>query len=476
METGGDAQRPWTDHAQLADVLAGWRTAWSGRALFAVTGGPNWVRLHLEGAERDGILLTDVGGARLVLACRGALPAPLTAALPGRRDHPLKGLLAGARLERLGLLPDDRIAAFGLTRPDGAPLVLLHRLFGARGDTTLLDAGGRLLWARHRPPHDLLTRIPPPATWSSGTPAPDTLSAPGLDHLATNLAAGIVTGFTAALVRRLRGAERRAANLEADLAVAVRGDELRRRAEALAAHLHLVRIGQAVIEVTDPRSGEPLELELDPALPPAANLEAAFRRARKAERGRGILAERLEEARREVQSLTQAEAAADDLPADPPLDRLAALLAWRDATSGLIPAGQSGRVHAPEEPARPFRRYLLDGRWEVWIGRSNTENDELTHRASHAQDIWLHAQGVAGSHVILRTGGKPEQVPRPVIIKAAALAALHSKAKHSGLVPVIWTERRYVRKPRKAPAGLAVCLREQNVFATPGVPDGAVPI
>ena len=476
MENGGQARRPWLEHGALADVLAGWRSAWCGRDLFAVTGGADWVRLHLAGEARDGILLTDVGGARLVLACRGALPPPLAAALPARRDHPLKGLLAGARLERLGLLPDDRVAAFGLARPDGAPLVLLHRLFGARGDTTLLDAGARLLWARHRPPHDLLARIPPPATWRSGTPAPDTLSAPGLDHLVSSLAAGIATGFGAALVRRLRGAERRATNLEADLAVAEQGDELRRRAEALAASLHLLRPGLARIEVTDPRTGSPLELDLDPALPPAANLEAAFRRARKAERGRGILAERLEEARREVRDLAGAVAAADDLPADPPLDRLAALLAWRDAGAGLIPAGQSGRVHAPEEPARPFRRYLLDGRWEVWIGRSNTENDELTHRASQARDIWLHAQGVAGSHVILRTGGKPEQVPRAVIVKAAALAALHSKARHAGLAPVIWTERRYVRKPRKAPAGTAACLREQSVFATPGVPDGAVPI
>ena len=259
--------------------------------------------------------------------------------------------------------------------------------------------------------------------------------------------------------------------------MAEQGDELRRRAEALAAHLHLLRPGLAQHRghrsphaarpwnwtwirpcrrrpTWRPRSGGPARPSAAAASWPNAWTTPAAR----------------------CSDLARAVAAADDLPADPPLDRLAALLAWRDAGAGLIPAGQSGRVHAPEEPARPFRRYLLDGRWEVWIGRSNTENDELTHRASHAQDIWLHAQGVAGSHVILRTGGKPEQVPRAVIVKAAALAALHSKAKHSGLVPVIWTERRYVRKPRKAPAGTAVCLREQSVFATPGVPDGAVPI
>ena len=106
------------------------------------------------------------------------------------------------------------------------------------------------------------------------------------------------------------------------------------------------------------------------------------------------------------------------------------------------------------------------------MGRNNKENDQLTHRASHLRDIWLHAQGVAGSHVILRTAGKPESVPKAVLHKAAALAALHSKARHSSLVPVIHTERRYVRKPRKAGPGLAVCLQEKNVFVEPGVAPG----
>ncbi|MCB1185353.1 DUF814 domain-containing protein, partial [bacterium] len=133
------------------------------------------------------------------------------------------------------------------------------------------------------------------------------------------------------------------------------------------------------------------------------------------------------------------------------------------------------RRRTPEEPARPFRRYLIDGRWEVWIGRSNTENDELTHRAAHNRDIWLHAQGVPGSHVILRTAGRPEQVPRTVLAKAAALAALHSKARHAGLVPVIHTEKRYVRKPRKAPAGTAVCLQDSSLFVAPGVMAGVEP-
>ena len=60
--------------------------------------------------------------------------------------------------------------------------------------------------------------------------------------------------------------------------------------------------------------------------------------------------------------------------------------------------------------------------------------------------------------------------------QAAALAALHSKARHAGLVPVMHTERRYVRKPRKSPPGTATCLRYESVMVAPGVPAGAEPI
>ncbi|MFO7608009.1 MAG: NFACT RNA binding domain-containing protein [Candidatus Krumholzibacteriia bacterium] len=470
------APRPWTEHGRLGGLLAGWRERWAGRPLFAVTAGAEWVRLHLEGADREGILLAAVPGALAIAACRGRLPAPLEAALPPRRDHPLRPLLAGAVLRDLGVLPEDRVAAFALALPDGGTVHLLHRLFGARGDTALVATDGRLLWARHRPPHALLSRVPPGGTWTVGTAAPDDLSAPALDHLAVVLADRDSAALGAALARRLRAAERLTANLTADLAVADQGEELRRRAEALAARLHELRPGQARLETLDPRDGAPLVIDLDPALTPAANLDAAFRAARKADKGRGVIAARLADAQSACDHLAAALAAGEGLPAAPPLDRLAAVQAWRGAVGSLVPAPRPvGSPHAPEEPARPFRRYRIDGRWEVWIGRSNQENDELTHRASHPRDLWLHAQGVPGSHVILRTGGRPEQVPRAVVAKAAALAALHSKARHAGLVPVLWTERRYVRKPRKAPPGLATTLRAQSVFAQPEVAPGVEP-
>ncbi len=478
------ASGPLSDPALLAGLMAGWRR-WTGRTLHRVSAGPGWLRLHLEGDERVSLLLTALPGAGLIFSYAGRLPEPLHRALKPERDHPLSRLLDGARLSGAAALPGDRVAALRLDRPRGGDVVLLLQLFGDPGNAVLMDGGAVLLWSWRRPPHRLLARLPDAPVWSAAgsPPAPDAPE-PEPDAALRTLAAALVgrqgERARSLLARRRQAAGRLVENLERDLAQADQGETFRRHAEALAAVLHTVRPGTSVVETADLRDGAPLRIELDPALPPAANLDAWFRRARKAEQGRDIIAGRLEDARRDREALDRLAAGLDDLlerdaaAPEAALARLDAWLDWAAAHPGLAaPERRTGRRAAgPDEPARPFRRYLIDEKWEAWVGRSNQENDELTHRASHGRDIWLHAQGVPGSHVILRTAGHPERVPAAVLEKAAALAALHSKARHSGLVPVIHTERRYVRKPRGAPPGTAVCLRDKSLFVAPQVAPG----
>jgi len=475
-----DPLRPWTDAETLAHVLAGWRQLYAGRELFRVAAGPGWVRLHLAGNEHAGLLLCDLPGARLVVRHVGRLPAALTAALPVARKHPLQALLTGAHLVSCGLLPDDRVVAIHLNRSQAGDVVLLHRLFGARGNTTLVDRDNKLLWSRHRPPHAALAIWPVAATFTTGCSAnaPHDYDPLALTRMLTACAQQALTTNRATLNRRLKANRRLLANLDRDLLNADQGDSHRHKAEALAANLHNLTQGAAEVVLTNLTDGTPLTIALDPALTPAANMEAWFRRARKAVKGLAIIRERRDATASEQERL---EAVGTDLDTieqrdSDPAVWLAELQEWRASHAELFPRSETRpRQRAAEEPARPFRRYLIDGSWEVWVGRSSRENDELTHRAAHQRDIWLHAQGVTGSHVILRTGGHPERVPRAILEKAAALAALNSKARNSGIVPVIHTEKRYVRKPRKAAAGTAVCLRDQSLFVEPGIMKGVEP-
>jgi predicted ribosome quality control (RQC) complex YloA/Tae2 family protein len=106
----------------------------------------------------------------------------------------------------------------------------------------------------------------------------------------------------------------------------------------------------------------------------------------------------------------------------------------------------------------------------VLVGRSNAENDWLTHRHARPEDLWFHAHGVPGSHVVLRREGRKSNPSARTLEEAAAIAAFYSKARHSSKTPVIYTLRKHVRKPRGARPGLAVCEREKMIMVRPKDP------
>lgn len=483
MISGGG--HPWSDLTVVQDLAAHLRFMWVGRDIFRMAVGPDWLRLHLVGEERPGLVISSRPGSNFIFAVQGTWPEPVRRALPLIKGNLLGPLLTGAKLTGLGILPADRVLALRLETTDGQILFLLHQLFGARGNTTLIDHRAKLIWGRHPSAHELLSTIPPKETWTTGAPVKpqgwaDDLSTQMLTSFQNRLAEDIYTARHTAISRSSSTTNRLVKNLSRDLKNAHRGDEYRRTAEALAANLHTLKRGMSTADIFDLHDGSALKVELNPALTPAANMEGWFRKARKAEKGRQIITENL--AASEKLQRTQQDALAEliliqELPTS--LEKLTALHQWEDGYKALLPEARTARkqrTKTADQPARIFRRYLIDGKWEAWVGRNNKENDLLTHKASHTRDIWFHAQGVSGSHVILRTSGKPELVPKTVLEKAAGLAALHSKARHSSLVPVIYTERRYVRKPRKAPVGTAVCLQEKSIFTEPGIAPGVDPI
>jgi len=469
--------QPWRDRDRLAELAAALIRDDGGRAVHDLACGPGWAILQLGGENRPGIVLAAQPGATLVFPHAGPLPPPLRRALVrGGRVPPS---LRGYRLENIGVFADDLVLAVRLTGP-GGDRHLLHQLFGSPGNTVLIDSDGHLLWAHRLQPHPCLLNPPPPAVYATAAAASASdvaasFTTAGLDRLALQRETAIGEQVHHALARRATAAERLVVNLTADLAGADRGSELRRDAETLAVHLHELTAGLAEATLADPRDGRPRRIVLDPAAPATTTLERLFKAARRAQRGRDVIAARLDDA---SATLADARALLADLAAVPAtattLDRLAAVLDLRDRCLGAPPA--TAARQAAEAAPRPFRRFRLQGKWEVWVGRDSKENDQLTHRDSHPRDIWLHAQGVPGSHVILRTEGHPDLVPRAILAQAAAIAALHSRARHSSLVPVIWTERRYVRKPRKALPGTAVCLQERSLFVAPEIPAGAQPI
>lgn len=243
-----------------------------------------------------------------------------------------------------------------------------------------------------------------------------------------------------------------------------RSAEWEKLGNLLLANLHLVRKGIEVIELDD-WEGNHQSIRLDPKLTPAENADRLFRKARgariDAERGEGQvgeLAERLRQIDDELLRLESAERAEE-------LEDLA--VAYDISTDQSSSRGKSGEQKNATEK---FRRFEVDGGYEVYVGKSAANNDDLTVRFAKPNDIWLHARGSSGSHVIIRWNDKSTP-PRQTLEEAAMIAAFYSGAKHSSLVPVAWTWRKYVRKPKGAAPGAVVMTREEVVIVEPKLPE-----
>jgi hypothetical protein len=265
------------------------------------------------------------------------------------------------------------------------------------------------------------------------------------------------SGALSGLRRRLKKTKRILAGVEGDLEAAARSGELRHMGNLLVTWRHLLRTGMKEIKVKD-YSGHAVTIPLDSSLDPERNIRLYFKRAKKGEKGMLIIRERRSRIREEVSSI---ESRIKEISgcADP------AVLVRLNDRAGRKKSGGTGAVER-----RSLRSYRLDDRHVMLVGRTGRENDELTHRIASPGDLWFHAQGCPGSHVILRGAGR--STPKKLIRTAAETAAWFSKARSSGTVAVVYTEKRYVRRPRGSKPGTAATLRSKTIFVTPKPPPG----
>lgn len=120
------------------------------------------------------------------------------------------------------------------------------------------------------------------------------------------------------------------------------------------------------------------------------------------------------------------------------------------------------------ENSLPFHNLEIKG-YKIWIGKNAKSNDKLV-QLSHKEDVWMHARGVPGSHLIIRMANNKNMPPKDIIEEAASYAAFNSKAKGSNLVPVIFTKRKFVRKPKGSAPGAVLVQKEEVELVTPRKP------
>ena len=283
----------------------------------------------------------------------------------------------------------------------------------------------------------------------------------------------VACGAVQRWMRRLQGA---LGKLEVPATLLDWADTQERLSRTLLSEMHRIPRGATEVSLPD-YSGDGtgrVRMILDPATPVREQAERMLQQARKRRREARILPER--RARVEAE-LLEAMDWSETLGQEPGQDRLSVRermsrldeLEARLSPRGLWPVPPRVREAAP--PRLPVRWTLPDG-WILMAGRSGTENDFLTTRIARPDDLWFHVANVPGSHVVLRSpdGRATSPAPAEMVERAASLAAWLSRMRAQTSVEVRYTERKRVRKPRKAPAGTVVMDQSRSILVKPAPP------
>ena len=246
--------------------------------------------------------------------------------------------------------------------------------------------------------------------------------------------------------------------------------ELRIKGELLSSASVPVERGATEVSLPnwyDPEQ-RPLRIELDHQLDLRENAARYFHRYRRAVAAAEAALERIPELEQEEASLQEFHARAvesDEGSLAASMDEARGRGLLRDAAESSGP----GKAPASEFPSGVRIKRVPVGRWEVLYGENATSNDYLTTRFARPGDLWLHARAVTGAHVVIRGVTSLDRLPPEVLREAARIAAAHSEAKHSSLVPVDYTFRRYVRKPRGSGPGAVLYSGEKTIHVEPGL-------
>jgi predicted ribosome quality control (RQC) complex YloA/Tae2 family protein len=268
--------------------------------------------------------------------------------------------------------------------------------------------------------------------------------------------------LAAAVTASLRKRETALAESRQTLTDSDAAERFRLMGELILTHARQVQPRDSVLRVSDyTAEGVEVSIPLDPALTPSANAQVYFRRYAKARATRRAIPARIARLDAEVRALRDALVQIDAAASTDDLTEVHADLAAMDLVG-------RGPRRPPAARTGPRRYETADGA-TILVGRSARENDRITFHDAAPDDLWFHARGLAGAHVVLKSGGTPTDAS---ITVAAQLAAYYSEGRLSRQVAVDCVARKHVRKPRGGAPGAVTYAGERTLLVMPAPPPG----
>ena len=292
--------------------------------------------------------------------------------------------------------------------------------------------------------------------------SPFPLSATIDSHYHRVEAASVIEAMRATRARFLRQSMKKLRHrIEAwheDLAKAEKYKPYARYGELIKANLGTIRKGQTNVTLVDyfDEALPNLTIPLDQAKTPQGNMDDYFRKYRKHLAAERELLPRIETGQKEL-DLLQAELTAIEQRTWQAPDEPNPIRHRKNITRACREKGRQ------DQRQGPFRRFTSSDGLAIYVGRNARENDDLTFGLAKSDDLWFHARGMPGSHVVVRVE-KGSDPPPDTIRDAATLALLYSDLKKSGKGEIVYTRRKWVKKAKGQAPGAVTITQEKSLY------------
>ena len=255
--------------------------------------------------------------------------------------------------------------------------------------------------------------------------------------------------------------KRKMAIQEKELAATLDRERHRQLGDIVTANIHSIKKGQKILEAEDfyDENMTVIQIPLSEVLSPQENAAKFYKDYARMKNAERELTHQLELGAQELSYLQSVLEELNRAQTEQELEEIR-----QELQAGGYLKRDTGKKKMKQAKLQLKRYESTDG-FGIYVGRNNRQNEELTFKLAAKNDIWLHAQKVHGSHVIIASGGKP--VPDDTITEAAQLAAYYSEAAQGDNVAVDVTPVKQVKKPAGGKPGMVIYHTYRTVYVSP---------
>lgn len=309
-----------------------------------------------------------------------------------------------------------------------------------------------------------LAAVDPDVSWRAAGSVNEMVDRYFYHHIIFDSMKQVKSNLKARVKREVKRINNKIAKLEETLSKAYTADEYRIKADILTANIHQVKPGLSEIILEDfYNNNDSVKITLDPRMSASQNVQRYYKLYNKAKNSLDITLKRKEQELAEIKYLNSIQVSIEQAQDLKTLDEIQEEINNQYKSQNI----KKNQQKLKQKPKINVLKFISSNNLEILVGRNNKQNDFLISKLAHPADMWLHTQIAHGSHVLIKTDRGKLEILEQTLHEAALLAGYYSEARFSSSVNVVYTLKKFVKKPAGAMPGFVVYSNEKTLYVNP---------